>query len=116
VPNFCISKQNILNKSEITQAFNSVNKKLYTPHFTFLISKRNIREPGLCAILPKKTIKKATKRNLCRRIIKESFRQNKSFLDQNSLVVLSKKPANQATREELWQSIEIFQDFLKKSQ
>ncbi|AIT10308.1 ribonuclease P [Candidatus Francisella endociliophora] len=111
--NFCLTKQNILNKSEIKQAFSSVEKKISTSHFTFLVSKRDIKEPGMCAILPKKTIKKATKRNLCRRIIKESFRQHKDFLDQTSLIVLSKKSASQATKEELWQSIARFQDFLK---
>lgn len=114
--NFCLTKQNILNKSEIQEAFNNVEKKLSTLHFTFLISKRDIKDSGICAILPKKTIKKATKRNLCRRIIKESFRQHKDFLNQKSLIVLSKKTAAQATKEELWQSIEIFQNFLKESQ
>lgn len=112
--NFCLTKQNILNKSEITQTFNNVQNKFSTSHFTFLLSKREIRDPGLCVILPKKTIKKATKRNLCRRIIKESFRQHKDILDQTSLVVLSKKPAAQATKEELWHSVKKFQDFLRE--
>ncbi|MED7787919.1 ribonuclease P protein component [Francisella sp. 19X1-34] len=116
VHNFCLTKQNILNKSEIKQAFNSVENKLSTLHFTFLLSKRNIKDPGICVILPKKSIKKATKRNLCRRLVKEFFRLNKFFLDQKSLIVLSKKPASQATKEELWQSIEKFSHFLKESQ
>lgn len=112
--NFCLTKQNILDKSEIKQAFDNVDTKLGTLHFTFLLSHRTHKEPGMCAILPKKSIKKATKRNLCRRIIKESFRLHKDLLEQKSLIVLSKKTASQATKEELWQSIKNFENFLRE--
>ncbi|AXH29122.1 ribonuclease P protein component [Francisella opportunistica] len=112
--NFCLTKQNILDKSEIQQAFDSVENKLSTLHFTFLLGARSIKEAGLCVILTKKNIKKATKRNLCRRIIKESFRLHKDLLDHKSLIVLSKKTAAQATKEELWQSITRFEYFLKE--
>ncbi|QWU99361.1 ribonuclease P protein component [Francisella salimarina] len=112
--NFCITKQNILDKSEIKQAFGNVDKKLSTLHFTFLLSHRTHKEPGICAILPKKSIKKATKRNLCRRLIKESFRLHKDILEHKCLIVLSKKPAAQATKEELWHSIKNFENFLKE--
>lgn len=112
--NFCLTKQNILDKSEIQQAFDSVENKLNTPHFTFLLGKRNIKEAGLCVILTKKNIKKATKRNLCRRVIKESFRLHKELLDHKSLIVLSQKTTAQATKEELWQSITEFEYFLKE--
>lgn len=111
--NFCLTKQNILTKNEITKVFNNVEAKLSSLHFTFLIGSRAIDEPGLCVILAKKNIKKATKRNQCRRIIKEFFRTHKSLLANKSLVVLSKKSAEQATKEDLWQSIKKFQQFLK---
>ncbi|ASG67105.1 ribonuclease P protein component [Francisella halioticida] len=115
VHNVCLTKQNILNKSEIKQTFDNVENKLSTLHFTFLLSKRNIEDPGICIILPKKSIKRATKRNLCRRLAKEFFRLNKFLLDQKSLIVLGKKPASQATKEELWQSLEKLYLFLKES-
>jgi ribonuclease P protein component len=108
-----LKKQNILTKDEVTKAFENVEAKLSSPHFTFLLSTRSIDEPGLCVILAKKNIKKATKRNLCRRLLKESFRIHKDLLANKSLVVLSKKPANLATKEDLWQSIRKFQDFLE---
>ncbi|TDT70412.1 ribonuclease P protein component [Allofrancisella inopinata] len=111
---FCLSKQNILNKNEIKQAFDRVQTKLHSLHFTFLISERNSNEPGLCVILAKKNIKKATKRNLCRRLIKEYFRQHKGLLDNKSLIVLGKKQASEATKEDLWRSIEKFHQFLEK--
>lgn len=63
--NFCLTKQNILDKSEIQQAFDSVENKLSTLHFTFLLAKRNIKDPGLCVILTKKNNKK--------RLPKETF-------------------------------------------
>ena len=108
-----MKKQNILTKDEVTKAFDNVEAKLSSLHFTFLLSSRSIDEPGLCVILAKKNIKKATKRNLCRRLIKESFRAHKDLLANKSLIVLSKKPANQATKEDLWQSIRKFQQFLE---
>ncbi|MDE5007356.1 ribonuclease P protein component, partial [Francisella tularensis subsp. holarctica] len=72
--------------------------KLSTLHFTFLLAKRTIKDPGLCVILTKKNIKKATKINLCRRIIKESFRLHKDLIDHKSVILLSKKKAAQATK------------------
>lgn len=108
-----MKKQNILTKDEVTKAFDNVEAKLSSFHFTFLLSPRSIDEPGLCVILAKKNIIKATKRNLCRRLIKESFRAHKDLLANKSLVVLSKKPADQATKEDLWQSIRKFQQFLE---
>ena len=108
-----MKRQNILTKDEVTKAFDNVEAKLSSLHFTFLLSTRSIDEPGLCVILAKKNIKKATKRNLCRRLIKESFRAHKELLANRSLVVLSKKPASQATKEDLWRSIRKFQQFLE---
>ena len=108
-----MKKQNVLTKEEVTKTFDNVEAKLSSPHFTFLLSSRSIVEPGLCVILAKKNIKKATKRNLCRRMIKESFRAHKDFLANKSLVVLIKKPAGEATKEDLWQSIRKFQQFLE---
>ena len=108
-----MKKQNILTKDEVTKAFKNVESKLSSPHFTFLLSTRSIDNPGLCVILAKKNIKKATKRNLCRRLIKEFFRTHRNLLANKSLIVLSKKAADQATKEDLWQSIRKFQDFLE---
>ncbi|QLE79086.1 ribonuclease P protein component [Francisella sp. Scap27] len=112
--NFCLTKQNILSKEEITKVFDNVENKISSNHFTFLIGERVGKEAGFCAILAKKNIRKAVKRNLCRRLLKEAFRVNKSFLDHKGLVILSKKPADKASKEELWQSIQEFQQFLQK--
>ena len=105
---FCLSKQNILTDDEIKKAFSSVLQKISTQHFTFLVASRGVSEAGLCVILAKKNIKKATKRNLCRRLFKESFRYNKSKLEGKSIIVLAKKPAALATKENLWISINNF--------
>ncbi|WP_143384988.1 ribonuclease P protein component [Francisella endosymbiont of Ornithodoros moubata] len=85
-------------------------------HTTLYISfkqKKYKRSRFVCD-LDKKKHKKATKRNLCRRVIKESFRLHKELLDHKSLIVLSKKTTAQATKEELWQSITEFEYFLKE--
>jgi ribonuclease P protein component len=105
---FGLSKQNILTDDEIKKAFSDVQKKVSTYHFTFLLASRDAAEAGMCVILAKKNIKKATKRNLCRRLFKESFRCNKHRLEGKSIIVLAKKPAALATKESLWESIAKF--------
>lgn len=111
---FCLTKQNILSKSEITKAFNNVETKIYSEHFTYLISDRETDNPGICVILAKKNIKKATQRNQCRRVIKEYFRLNKELLSHKCLVVLGKKPASVASKEQLWQSVKNLQNALER--
>jgi ribonuclease P protein component len=111
--NYCFKKQNLLDKSETSQIFNNTQERFGTSHFTFLLGKRNIQEPGLCVILAKKNIKKAPKRNLCRRLLKEDFRLHKDFFCSKGLVVLGKKPAASASKEELWESIKKFHLFLQ---
>ena len=110
---FCLIEQNILTKQEIKEVFGNVELKFSSLHFTFLISQRDINEPGLCVILAKRNIKKATQRNLCRRLIKEYFRLNKDILSKKKLVVLGRRQASNATKEKLWQSIEKFHQFLE---
>ena len=105
---FGLSKQNILSDDEIKKAFAGVEKKVSTLHFTFLLASRDVSNAGLWVILAKKNIKKATKRNLCRRLFKESFRSNKYRLEGKSIIVLAKKPAALATKESLWKSISKF--------
>ena len=105
---FCLSKQNILRADEVKKAFAGVEDKFSTPHFTFLVSPRDCDDASICAILAKKYVKKATKRNLCRRLLKESFRLNKHRLKNHTIIVLAKKPAALATKESLWESITKF--------
>ena len=113
--NFCFKKENLLNKSETTQVFDNTIKRFGTSHFTFLLGNRGVEEPGLCVILAKKNIKRAPKRNLCRRLLKEDFRLHKDFFSNKGLVVLGKKPAAMASKEELWESIRKFHVFLHES-
>ena len=40
--------------------------------------------------------------------------KDEGFLEYKGLVVLSKKPADKASKEELWQSIQKFQNFLQE--
>lgn len=106
--NFCLSKKNILDKASVTKAFDNVEKKVSTKYFTFLISKSDLDYPRICIILAKKNIKKANQRNLCRRLVKEAFRNNKNSFENKDLIVLSKMQKQEAKKEDLWDSINHF--------
>ncbi|APC97720.1 ribonuclease P protein component [Francisella frigiditurris] len=112
--NFCLQKNNILGSDEVKKAFADVQNKISTEHFTFLIALRQKETAGVCVIIAKKNVKKAFKRNLCRRLIKESFRLNKGSFSQKSLLVIAKRSAANATKESLWASIEKFYQILEK--
>lgn len=75
--NFCLTKQNILGKSEIKQAFDNVDTKLGTLNFTFLLSHRTHKEPGMCAILPKKALRKLLKEIFVEELLKNLFAYTK---------------------------------------
>lgn len=59
--------------------------------FMILARDSEEQEPRLGLIVAKKQLRKATKRNLAKRLIRESFRHNKSLLAHLDVVVLVNK-------------------------
>ena len=112
--NHCFHKSNVLKDNDVSKAFSNVINKFSTKNFTFLISNSENIAPAICIIIAKKNVKKATKRNLCRRIVKEFFRKNKINFENKNLIVIAKKSCATATKEGLWESIENFYQDLKK--
>jgi len=55
--------------------------------------------------IAKKSVKKANKRNSIKRIVRESFRQEKAVLSDYDFVVLCRHKAAQASKEELARAI-----------
>lgn len=103
-----LTKSHILKAEALQSAFQKVDHKIYTPFFTFLIANNQYPNPRIGVIIAKKNVKKATARNLCRRLIKEYFRTHLAYFEGKDLIVLANKNTKHATQEQLWLSIEKF--------
>jgi len=55
--------------------------------------------------IAKKSVKKANQRNCIKRVVRETFRQQKESLSNYDFVVLCRHKAAQASKEELSQAI-----------
>ncbi|MGB1701829.1 MAG: ribonuclease P protein component, partial [Cycloclasticus sp.] len=71
-----------------------------------LAKKSAVPKARLGLAIAKKSVKKAVKRNLIKRIIRESFRRNKADLSGYDFVVLSRQNAATANKKQLAVSIE----------
>lgn len=77
-----------------TNDFSFVFKKAIKVHnkaFTLLARKNNLNRPRLGLVIAKKNLKFAYQRNLVKRLLRESFRQQQSILASYDLVVLTRR-------------------------
>jgi ribonuclease P protein component len=66
----------------------------------------NFGYPRLGIVVPKKNIRQASKRNLLKRIVRESFRLCQHELFKGDIVVFFYKGADRIAKEELCQQLE----------
>jgi ribonuclease P protein component len=84
--------EKILNRADFVK-LNRSGKRLYTKHFT-LITKRNGQGVTRLGVTVSKKTGNAVKRNRIKRLIRESFRLNKTHFPQgHDIVVVAKKDA-----------------------
>lgn len=88
-------KNRLLNKKDFEEVFSLAFKKVGNQYFFILLKKNNSNNKRVGVIVSKNNVRKANKRNLIKRIIKESFRLNKKKLSELDIVVLVKKEVNQ---------------------
>ena len=103
------SKKSKLKSSQYSQTFNHVKYKFYTTHFTFLVSIPK-NDYGIGIIIAKKKVKLSSKRNLCKRIVREFYRthKNKKLFEGYNVIVIANHRASKATRAQLWYSLNSF--------
>jgi len=70
-----------------------------------VLAKENVSSAKLGLAIAKKNVKKAVKRNLIKRIVRESFRHQKEQLSGYDFVILCRQKAARATKKELSLSI-----------
>jgi len=103
-----LAKVNILTAQQFRLAFCHISTKIYTEHFTFLLAKKENFSSAVGVIVAKKKVKSAVKRNLCRRLIKEAFRLNKTLFKETMVIAIATGHASYAKKKLLWASIDLF--------
>jgi len=72
---------------------------------TVLAQKKGLSGARLGLAIAKKNVKRAVKRNLIKRVVRESFRRQKERLSGYDFVILCRHKAANATKKELALSI-----------
>ncbi|MBQ0723788.1 MAG: ribonuclease P protein component [Cycloclasticus sp.] len=84
--------------------------------FTILSRANNGKRPRLGLAIAKKNVKKATQRNIIKRVVRESFRRQKNDLKKQDFVVLCRNQANKANKKELADSIQAYWGKMKSDE
>ncbi len=90
-------KERLHSPNQFKSVFNKA-KKFRSETFTMLFRKNECDYPRLGIIVAKRKAKRAVDRNLIKRIIRESFRLNKSKIPANDYIVLLSKPIDDVSR------------------
>lgn len=98
-------KDRLLNASQFTHVFDQANKAS-SDFFTILSRENNVGQARLGIVVAKRRAKRSVDRNIIKRIIRESFRLNKSSLPENDFIVILKRPIKIIMRTKLRQQME----------
>ena len=95
----CFSKaRRLIDKPLYDRVFQKA-KKIYFPEFLLLYRENNLEFARLGLAVSKKSMSKAVSRNLCKRLVRESFRAAK--LPHIDIVFISRKGIEQLSRNEI---------------
>jgi ribonuclease P protein component len=101
-------------KAEYNALFNKPNK-ISQPGWLILFKPNKKKHAKLGLIIAKRIINKATQRNTVKRIIRESFRNNKEKLKGFDIIVLIQKQCNKLDKQKLREGInQLWEKLLKR--
>ncbi len=104
-PNAFPKAARLLKSSEFQAVFDKVDKRFFAPGFLALVRRNTLNHPRLGLVVPKKALTSSVKRNLCKRLIRESFRLQQQSLQGLDVVILVRKELAQQDRHQTWQTI-----------
>ncbi|MBV1912328.1 MAG: ribonuclease P protein component [Cycloclasticus sp.] len=96
-------KVRLNSSSEYARVFKGAKRS--TDSLFTVLAQKNVSSAKLGLAIAKKNVKKAVKRNLIKRIVRESFRHEKERLSGYDFVILCRHKAALATKKELAKSI-----------
>lgn len=92
----------------------ALSKKTNEKFFLILTKKNKYNYPRLGLIVAKKNVKLAVKRNRIKRIVRESFRNNKDLIKNIDIVFIAKPGIDKLSSKELRNKIENQWEKLQK--
>lgn len=101
----------LLNKPQFDRVFDKA-KKVFLPEFLVLFRKSD-GEARLGLAISKKTVNKATARNRCKRLVRESFRT--SLLPNVDIIFLSRRGLDKLSKSQLSQRLTLAWQKLEKT-
>lgn len=96
----------IIKSDQFKSTFKS-GKRLHSENFIFYILANNLDFPRIGISVGKKISLKAVERNKIKRLIRETFRTNKSLFDKNDIVVVVKKNIKDKKLKEILSEIKL---------
>ena len=85
--------------------FDHVDRKFFTKGILVLVRKSSDLTPKLGLVVSKKNVSLACRRNVFKRMIRESFRVNQLLLAGLDVVVLVRRDIVDVDRKSLWQAL-----------
>lgn len=99
---FCFSKaQRLSTPAEFSSVFADAPLRVSHPSFLILARARTTDGARLGLIVPKKHVKRANRRNLVKRVARESFRLQQHNIPSVDAIVLARRGADAFSAEEL---------------
>lgn len=98
-------KQRLTTPTEYRKTLRS-SKRVHHEGITLCVRKKKMGLPRLGLIIAKREIPKAVKRNLLKRLIRESFRLNQRLMGEYDLVIMVKRKCLTKTKKEITTSLE----------
>ena len=106
IASFHFSRQlRLLRPAEYKRVFSHACR-VGTKHLTMLTVANQLGHPRLGMAISKKSVKRAVKRNLIKRQLRESFRLHQAIIGDFDVVVLAKPGCDRLPRAELRQQID----------
>ena len=106
-----LPKDQKINKASEYQYIIRNGQRVNNKNLTIIISPNSLGFPRIGLVVGKKVSKKAVKRNRIKRVLREVFRQNKTFFGSNDIIFIVREDVSDLTFQQL--KAEIF-DCLKQ--
>lgn len=104
----------LLNAGDYQSVFNDTSSKVFAGEFLLLARKRDDNQTRLGLIVSKKTDKRAVGRNRIKRLVRDSFRHNKTLLEGLDIVFLARQGIKELDNPDLHKRLEKAWDQLAK--
>ena len=95
----------LLKSSDFKAVFDKADKRFSALGFLALVKVNNLEHARIGLVVAKKVLPLSVKRNLCKRLIRESFRMYQQSLSGLDIVILVRSEITQQNRLDVWQSL-----------